>query len=254
MKKPVFKLYKKPVEQQIAILYSLIGIETELPREWLIEYFGLNVAMFKNLSIEERKNLLKHTIEEIYNKQRNAIDKSINDMQKLLPTFEEDLISIFADVFNIKYDGNEDYVIMAGISPMCPRFLEAKSFDICIFNTFKQINQTIVHEMIHFFWFEKLKELNFNLNATDKEYPNPIWLISEIVVDCIIKDTELKKYLANSHPAYNIFYSTEIGGENIINKFDKEFKNAKNIVEFIKFTENFLQKYKNELDLLALKC
>jgi len=251
MKKPNFKIYIKPIEKELEVIYSFV-LERK-NNKWILEYFNIDYNVFYSKNLEDRKEFLKKFVYKKYKEEKKQFDFKIYKINEKLNENLDLILNEFANIFNICYDGEEIYKVEMGISPMCPRYLDEKSFDINVLSNINYNFQIILHEMVHFYWFKKLKSLYPNIERREFERPRLSWLLSEIVVDPILKNTGLSKFIVNN-PAYEIFYESEINGQNLIEKFNDIYKNSNNIEGFIKESMEFVMLNKTFFENLAKNC
>lgn len=251
MKKPIFNIYKKPIEKEIEVLSWFVLAKTNF--EWLLEYWNINSREFYSKESVERREILKNKVEEIYDRESENFEIKIKNIKDIVHYNYEYICKILAKIFNVQYCGEQVYNVEVGISPICPRHLDEKSFDLNVISTIKYNFQIILHEIIHFYWFEKFKQVFPSVQRREYERPNVVWVLSEIVVDPIIKNSGLKRFLVNN-PAYDVFYETEINGQNLIEKFNKIYQNSNNIEGFIKESMEFVMSNKIFFENLANNC
>lgn len=252
MKKPIFKVVIKPIEKEIEIVSEFL-LDKNQNFAWLFDFFNIDLANFNNLNIKNKEDLIRNEIEQIYKKEEKNFITKIKDINYLINKNYDFIINEFAKIFNNKYEDEEVYSIEIGVKPICPRFLNEKSFDLSVSYSVDYMLQVIIHEMLHFYWFDKFKEILPEIKREEFEMPNLPWVLSEIVVDPIMKNTELKKFLVNN-PAYNIFYKTKIKDKNLLDVFNNLYNNSQNISDFILISMNFVNKNKTFFKNLANNC
>ncbi len=116
-----------------------------------------------------------------------------------------------------------------GTNPVCPRRIkENVGFDVPFFRDAEWILRTVLHEMVHFVWFRIWNE-HFMDSWEEYEMPHLKWVLSEMIVDPIIRNSSLSKYFSNIENdqtiAYNYFYDMEIGGAPILKTLADFYKN-----------------------------
>ncbi|MCB2286611.1 hypothetical protein LGK99_05770 [Clostridium algidicarnis] len=77
------------------------------------------------------------------------------------------------------------------LNPISPRYLDNDSFDIFYLNSEKGALGLSLHEIIHFVWFYVWNN-HFNDNYKEYETPNLKWILSEMVVEPIMRDERVK--------------------------------------------------------------
>ena len=89
------------------------------------------------------------------------------------------------------------------MNPIEPRFLKEHRFDIFYLNSEKGAIGEIIHELIHFIWFHVWNQL-FKDDYEEYERPSLKWILSEMVVEPIMRDPRLS--------SINPYFPRENGG------------------------------------------
>ena len=163
---------------------------------------------------------------EIMNKDKQAAPEILKEMQEKKESFQkiwdthgklinEELAKTFS-----REMPNKECIGRISTDPGSPRFLSDSSFNLPYTKTPDEALATSIHEIIHFLWFEKWKDVYPNCEPEkDFEHPSFSWLLSEISVDPIIKSSESLAKLAKDKPAYPHFYTSEFCGATPIESF-----------------------------------
>lgn len=168
------------------------------------------------MSVSFKRKSFKDDFDSIVN---TIYDEEYGRVQKhLANSFLLDL-SLLYDLFGCEKMYKNDIIAELSINSVCPRYLETWSFDINYRKSIEEMILTCVHVIIHFVWFEKWSKLFKNVSKDEYNAPSETWLLSEIVIDAIIKETELKKYCSEDKPAYKHFYDIQIDGVNMMEHF-----------------------------------
>ena len=158
--------------------------------------------------------------QEFWNKKQNFINK--------------ELFKIFGREFNF------NCIAYVNLNPVWPRYLKEKAFDVN-YNASKDfLLSSCVHEIIHFIWFDIWKGNFKNYKEDDFEYPNLVWLCSEIAVEPIFRFSKLIE-LSKDNPAYDYFYTEKIGLKSVAEIANEIYKSSKDINEFQSKLYTFLE-------------
>lgn len=163
------------IESQIETLKSFIerGDDTA---KFVAESLGLAVSSISQ-NFEKR-------IEELYNKNLDAMQKSCVVFQRVWDDKKDFINQEFIKVFGRAFDF--DCVARVNLNPIMPRFLKNKTFDINFECDEDFSLLTTCHEIAHFAWFELLAENFPHISVSEYEYPSPVWLASEIAIEPIL--------------------------------------------------------------------
>lgn len=140
-----------------------------------------------------------------------------------------------------------DITVNISMNPICPRYLEAHSFDIFYLNSERGALGMSLHELIHFFWFHVWHQL-FKDSFSEYESPSLKWVFSEMAVDPIMHDERLSTinpYFEDGC-VYEYFYKMKINGTAILSIL-YELYQRKEIKNFMKEGFLFCQKYETEI-------
>lgn len=222
------------IESQIETLKSFIerGDDTA---KFVAESLGLAVSSISQ-NFEKR-------IEELYNKNLDAMQKSCVVFQRVWDDKKDFINQEFIKVFGRAFDF--DCVARVNLNPIMPRFLKNKTFDINFECDEDFSLLTTCHEIAHFAWFELLAENFPHISVSEYEYPSPVWLASEIAIEPIFRFSKLHT-LSPACPAYEYFYTQKIGDCTVAETANNIYKKSKNFGDFQKKMLQFFDKQKSE--------
>ena len=160
---------------------------------------------------EIKKDLdINKQIEDIVNKRYydnfDLLNQKITEYSNIWNKYNDIYLKSLSEYFDISNLKVSKIIANVGIIPIFPRYLDSYSFSIGIVDEEKLI-ETTSHEILHFFWFEKWKEMFPNYKKEEFETPNLIWKYSEMVVDPILNSKIFKDIFKINYKAYDSFYS-----------------------------------------------
>lgn len=208
--------------------------------------YNINVEELRGKSIIKRKEIISEIISPIYETKLNEMKQKVVDFQNFWNENANTICREFEKIFKVSFNGVRYFSAEINLNSVCPRFLNADSFDVYYRSNKQDILQTCIHELIHFYWFQLWVEEFPKSNPKTFEHPYAEWLLSEIAVDPIIYYSELRNF-SSDKPAYKYFYSSQINGENLIEFFRRLFK-SNNLVNFM---SKGLETLNNNPDLVA---
>lgn len=152
-----------------------------------------------------------------YNSHWNAHRAQVNDA--LSDAFGMDASILFNDL--------KGYI---SLNPVCPRFLRERYIDMFHLNSHRGCIGLTIHEMIHFLWFHVWNGLNGD-SYDEYERPNLKWILSEMVVESIMRDERLSSInpyfpRENGGCVYRYFQNMEIEGRPILETLDEIYKST----------------------------
>lgn len=136
------------------------------------------------------------------------------------------------------------------LNPICPRNLNANRFDI-YFGMAHGIMKTVVaHELSHFIFFAKFKEIFPKLKPEERESPNIIWKLSESVPAVIFNDKRILKIFEPVQGAvvYNSITKIDIDGKPLLETLQEFYDKRKSFEDFIRKSYEFFKLHEKEIN------
>jgi len=138
-----------------------------------------------------RREIITGFIKKHYLDNKTKIEDSLEQMKKDWDTVEVIFFRSVNTIFGNMSWPKGDYICYLSIFDCNPRFLENKTFQV-YFQHFQGTNHVIAHEMLHFAFFEYLKNHEPSLNERlDK---HTIWLLSEWFNDLVLDLPEFERF------------------------------------------------------------
>lgn len=139
------------------------------------------------------------------------------------------------------------------LNPVCPRFLEEHAFDVFHLNSERGALGVSLHEMIHFLWFHVWNSLRHD-SRDDYERPHMKWILSEMVVESIMRDPRLSAinpYFPREHGGcvYPYFQDMEVEGRPALDTLDAMYRRRDGIRAFM--DESYAWCLAHEADIRA---
>lgn len=164
----------------------------------------------ENISDFELNSLIKKVVTERYNNDEK-LGQDIKRYSEDWAPYNDKFFDILSSYLNIKWPKEYDVIpVNVGIIPVCPRDVDKFSFSVFDSMPDQFLIETCAHELCHFLWFQKWKELYPDYNRDDFEAPSKIWEYSEMVVDPILNSKEFVSLFGKkTRYAYDSFYQKE---------------------------------------------
>ena len=217
------KFKVKNLDDQISIIKDFLSDINDMSL-LIADYFSIDIyqdGKSKNLDIERK-------VTSLYNTRKPEFEDKVQYFQKLWETkskfINDELKMVFGKEFNFECDA---YI---NLNPIWPRYLDTNSFDVHVDADDSFLLASATHEICHFIWFSVWKQNFPHCTREQYDYPHLEWLISEIVIDPIFKNSHLKEL--STTPAYDYFYTDTIQGEIVVNIANRLYVESANISEF----------------------
>lgn len=110
------------------------------------------------------------------------------------------------------------------LNPIEPRFLKERCYDTFYLNSERGAIGGGIHEIVHFVWFYVWNRL-FGDNDDEYERPSLKWILSEMVVESVMKDERLSSInpyfpRENGGCIYPYFFDMMVDGKLILDTLD----------------------------------
>lgn len=140
-----------------------------------------------------------------------------------------------------------DMTAQVGLNPICPRDIENHCFDIYHYFDPEYAMTTALHEITHFVWFYFWQK-HFGDDPSEYDFPNLKWLLSEIVVETIIRNSDIAKLATQpKYIAYSYFYDMTIKGNLIFDTMKTLYITRQGIYDFMEKSFEWIEINESEL-------
>lgn len=211
-------------------------------------YPDLDYEYALSLSESKRFEYISEQMKIQAEKRKSVVDNSIKIFSDKWSEISDKLNDVYSNAFD--NDCNNilnDMVANVGLNPICPRDIQNHSFDIYHYFDSQYAITTALHEITHFVWFYFWKK-HFQDNSTEYDFPNIKWLLSEIVVETIIRNSEINNLIKQpQYIAYSYFYDMTINGELLFDIMKKMYLNRTDIYDFMESAFNWIKNNESEL-------
>jgi hypothetical protein len=167
-------------------------------------YPQLDKSYACSLPLPEKKVYIEQTLHAIYQEQKDIIDEKVVCYTKHWAKCKPQICAALSEAFDVDcFNLFPDIKCNLSMNPIEPRFLQQRSFDIFYHNSERGAIGVAIHEIIHFVWFYVWNHL-WKDHYSEYEAPSLKWILSEMVVESIMKDQRLC--------SINPYYPREEGG------------------------------------------
>lgn len=189
-------------------------------------YPRLDRARFDALPQKEQAVYLKDTLQEVYDSA--SIAQKLEAYQAHWKDNRSVVEEAMSDAFGLNAHGLfNDLVVNVTLNSISPRFLQEHRFDVFYLNSPQGAIGISLHEMIHFLWFYVWNR-HFGDAYEAYETPHLKWVLSEMVVEPIMRDERLRSrnpYFENGC-VYEYFYPMRVAGAPILDTLSKMYRAA----------------------------
>ena len=167
-------------------------------------YPQLDKVYASSLPFADRKGYIERIMKSVYADIESTINEKVTQYSLHWKNCKDQISDALSDAFEVtSSDLFNDLRCNVSMSPIEPRFLNKHSFDVFYLNSDKGAIGESIHEIIHFFWFYVWNRL-FTDSYAEYERPSLKWILSEMVVESIMRDPRLS--------SINPYFPREQGG------------------------------------------
>ena len=221
-------------------------------------YPQLDKVYASSLPFADRKGYIERIMKSVYADIESTINEKVTQYSLHWKNCKDQISDALSDAFEVtSSDLFNDLRCNVSMSPIEPRFLNKHSFDVFYLNSDKGAIGESIHEIIHFFWFYVWNRL-FTDSYAEYERPSLKWILSEMVVESIMRDPRLSSinpYFPREQGGcvYPYFFDMEIDGALILTTIDEMYR-AMSIESFMKESYAYCQAHEAEIRNHILKA
>ncbi len=213
-----------------------------------LNFYKFMMEMFPNLKNKIRENMSNEELYVILEKEVKPIleklfkDDDLKKYQRIWDKINDNVMEDLEKKLEITWPRNWKIFCYVGLLPVCPRYIKNHSFNVNYGVSEDNLIATTIHELCHFLYFEKWKEIYPNYTEEEFDSPHIAWYLSEAMIDPLINNETFKKYTNDDLSAYPIFYRTFIKGKSLIDIL-KDYVNNYPITKAIQKSYELFKQY-----------
>lgn len=225
------------LEENIDIVkWCFFETETSLDiKKYTLKCFPELKEINKNLSKQDIFKQIENVVAKNYIKIEENILEEVKRYNKIWYKYNDLYMEQISKYLNIKWPLNIKTIdVGVGLIPVFPRYLDKFSFSILIGLEQDKVILVCAHEVLHFIWFEKWKQIYPEHPKYMYDSPYIPWKYSEIVTDPILNSDEIFSILKVKEKSYDYFYKLKDEGNSVMDTLKKIYKSNKSIEDKIK--------------------
>lgn len=226
--------------------------ETAFWSDSLYHFFPqLDRAHAAALPFAEKKNYIDHVLRRVYLELEGTINEKTVLYAQHWKNCKGQIEQALSDAFQVDCRTLfNDLRCNVSMNPIGPRFLREHRFDVFYLNSEKGAIGSGIHELIHFVWFHVWHDL-FGDDYDEYERPSLKWVLSEMVVESVMKDPRLSSinpYFPREQGGciYPYFFDMKVKGALILDTLDEMYRRLP-IREFMKASYAYCLQHEAEI-------
>lgn len=247
---PKVEFKVKPLERYLNVMYYFLNSKGS--RNWSKGIFREYPTLKRKLEYIKNCDERNKITHEYFKKQeiikKLELIKKRKQFQNSWDKINNKALRALSEVVEIKWP-KKDKIITAytTLNPICPRWIKQRTFDLFYKFNMKKMKAVSLHELLHFIYFEKWKEVFPKTNEKEFDGPYLVWELSEMVPPIILSDERIQKIIRHKPPAYKEYIRLKIKNKPLLNHLQKFYDNKRDFEDFIKKSWKFVKKYKKQI-------
>jgi hypothetical protein len=203
------------------------------------------------LPLQKRRDYIASVLRNAYGELADSINEKTLLYTQHWRIHKDQITAALTDAFSVNCSSLfNDLRCNVSMNPVEPRFLKEHRFDIFYLNSPSGAIGESIHEIIHFLWFYVWNRL-FGDRYEEYERPSLKWILSEMVVEPIMRDPRLSSinpYFPREEGGciYPYFFDMKAGGSLVTDTMDAMYQKLP-IEDFMKCSYAFCQSYEAEI-------
>jgi len=192
-------------------------------------------------SDEDRKLIIDKAVEARLVAAEQDIQQRVLYFQKKFNSFLPGFIKAQCELYN--YEWKEYHSVITcyvGYIPFYPRSVTDRWFYVS-YNDEERVFSGAVHEINHMIFCEKWKEMNGLKEFREPGFPDPFWLLEEMIVEPTLNDPKVKPHTLYENRAYDQFYTKTVDGKSFIEHLNEMYQDKTDIESFIRQAFDFVE-------------
>lgn len=214
-------------------------------------YPQLDKAYAASLPFSERNGYIERTLRAVYVELEDAINEKTLLYSRHWAACKAQITAALSDAFGVDCaELFNDLRCNVSMNPISPRFLWERRFDVFYLNSERGAIGVGIHEIIHFVWFYVWNRI-FGDSYDEYERPTLKWILSEMVVESIMKDSRLSSInpyfpRENGGCIYPYFFDMKADGALILDTLDAMYK-SRGIEDFMESSYAYCRRHEAEI-------
>lgn len=210
------------------------------------------------LNEEQRRTYIQDALAEVYEQNQALFTEKRAAYQMYWDKYKKQITEAFSEAFDLNCEEHfENMIGNITLNPIAPRYLKERSFDVFYKNSEKGALGMALHEITHFVWFE-VWHRHFGDSEAEYEIPHLKWILSEMAVEPIMRDSRLasvnpyfeadyeKAARGENGCVYDCFYRMKVEGIPVLKTLYQMYRNEK-ILDFMEQSYAFCKAHEQEI-------
>lgn len=201
-------------------------------------YPQLDKAQAASLAFPQKRVYIEQTLRAVYQELEGTLQEKAALYSQYWAECRRQITAALSDAFDVDCESRFNNLrCQVSMNPISPRFLRENTFEVFYLNSERGAIGLSIHEIIHFVWFDVWNRV-FGDSYGEYERPSLKWILSEMVVEPIMKDPRLSSinpYFPREAGGcvYPYFFDLKAGGDLVLDVLDDMYR-QNSIEDFMK--------------------
>jgi len=217
---------------------------------YIFKYYpSLETELESNNGPASEEDIVNSYFARVYNDRSVELVAKKEEIQEKWDEINDELMLTLASVVEIEWPVFlKDFSARISLNPICPRFLNKNTFDIFYQSPINGKIHTTTHELLHFIYFWKWKNVFPNVNSREFNSPYMVWHLSEMVTGVILNDPRIQKIIQYPSHTYGIYERTKVKGKPLTSYLSEFYNARKDFRDFLLTSYQFLLNNEEEIE------
>ncbi len=195
-------------------------------------------------SINQKKKKAREILKEIAIQDQGIIAKKQLEFQKEWDEINDQIMKTLSEIIEREWSSKDEFITARiSLNPICPRFIKTRTFDIFYGKSLQEMKSVAIHEILHFIYFEKWKQVFPNTKEREFDDPYLVWKLSEMVPGVILNDKRIQEVFKWEFHSYQEFEEMKIEGKFLLEYLREFYKERADFEDFLKKSYQFVVRH-----------
>lgn len=211
--------FKENMDMLAMFIHDEITEEQKPNTDFFRNYYSelRSISFTEDMTEKQINELLRPVLLNSWNKDMKNAEQKIKEIQADWDLINDSVMLDLSKRLNIAWP--EDALTIqarVGIMYFCPRYISQRTYDTSILLDTNNMREVAIHEITHFLYFEKWKELYNDHDEEHYNHPNIAWYLSEAIIEPLLNTDTFRKYTNQEIYSNSDMYEIEVDGKNIV--------------------------------------
>lgn len=225
--------------------------KTSTPQVYFHFYPELKEKIADVQNSEKRVKAERTFFTDLFKENRQEMENARPKIQNVWDGINRDVMQALSDIMEIGWPATDKkFTANITLNPICPRYLKSRSFDVFFRderNSINTIEMIAVHEILHFIYFEKWKEVFPETDEAEFNTPHLVWKLSEMVPAILLNDVRMQNIVKLKFRCYTEFEQCMIGKRHLLSYLQEFYDLRKSMADFLTRSWEFVRAHRNEI-------